>query len=106
MPGKGGLSLRSLIPAPRVLELRSSRNLGERLLARARQHGLTSEQTADLLGMPVSQLRRLTPADLADLPDVKVANPRSPYSPKALIIRLVQVIESAAAGEDIGGVSF
>jgi hypothetical protein len=26
--------------------------------------------------------------------------------PKALIIRLVQVIESAVAGEDIGGVSF
>jgi hypothetical protein len=26
--------------------------------------------------------------------------------PKALMIRLVQVIESAIAGEDIGGVSF
>jgi hypothetical protein len=54
MPGKGSLSLRSLIPAPRALELRSSRNLGERLLARARQHGLTSEQQ---LGIPQYESR-------------------------------------------------
>jgi hypothetical protein len=49
-------------------------NLGQWLLDRAHEHGLTSEQTADILGMPVDQLRRLTPADLTELPVAKVAD--------------------------------
>jgi hypothetical protein len=49
-------------------------NLGQWLLARAREHGLTREQTADMLGVPTEELRRLTPADLAELPLAKVAD--------------------------------
>ncbi|MCO5994119.1 helix-turn-helix domain-containing protein [Actinoallomurus rhizosphaericola] len=43
--------------------------LGTWLLRRARDHGMTSEQLADLLGLPVHRIRRLASgADLDDLP--------------------------------------
>lgn len=49
-------------------------NLGQWLLARAHEHGLTSEQTADILGVPPQELRRLTSADLAELPLANIAD--------------------------------
>jgi hypothetical protein len=55
--------------------------------------GSKSGQRSDLRRFEVVVTTRMTASALALLP-------------KALIIRLVQVIESAVAGEDIGGVSF
>jgi hypothetical protein len=43
--------------------------LGPWLLARARDHGLTSNELADLLGLPCHRIRRITTVtDLDDLP--------------------------------------
>ncbi|MEV0404197.1 hypothetical protein [Actinoallomurus sp. NPDC050550] len=51
------------------MDLRQSDPLGTWLLRRARNHGMTSEQLADLLGLPVHRIRRLASgADLDELP--------------------------------------
>ncbi|GAA0341822.1 hypothetical protein NE235_00625 [Actinoallomurus spadix] len=51
------------------MDMRQPDPLGTWLLRRARDHGMTSEQLADLLGLPVHRIRRLTDgADLDDLP--------------------------------------
>lgn len=51
-PGRAAALRRGIDPG--LLQDLSSRNLGERLLARARQHGLTSEQQ---LGIPQYESR-------------------------------------------------
>lgn len=43
-------------------------SLGEWLLHRARDHGLTTSELADILGLPIHRLSQLTTTDLDDLP--------------------------------------
>jgi hypothetical protein len=42
--------------------------LGGWLLARARDHGLTNSELADILGLPIHRIRQITTTDLDDLP--------------------------------------
>ena len=51
------------------MDLNTPPSLGSWLLRRARDHGLTSTELADLLGLPSHRLRQITTtADLDDLP--------------------------------------
>lgn len=51
------------------MDLNKPSSLGAWLLRRARDHGLTGSQLADLLGLPVHRIRQITTtADLDDLP--------------------------------------